>query len=155
MSSNNKRVTMEEFIAKAIEVHGDKYNYNKVNYVNSKTKITITCNEHADFEQKPYNHLIGQGCPECGKLKSTEAKKNTQEEFITRSEIMHKSKYLYNKVNYLGTDTKVTITCPIHGDFQQTPHNHSKGVGCNECGRASTIKLRSSNSKENLLLKQS
>lgn len=59
--------SQEKFIQQAKEVHGNKYTYNKVNYINNKTKVTITCSEHGDFEQLPYNHLQGQGCPKCGR----------------------------------------------------------------------------------------
>ena len=54
-----KTLTTEQFIEKARSIHGDKYNYSKVNYINNKTKVTITCSEHGDFEQIPYNHLQG------------------------------------------------------------------------------------------------
>ena len=58
-------LTSEDFILKAIKKHGDKYNYNKVDYINNKTKVIITCFEHGDFEQQPSNHINGNGCPYC------------------------------------------------------------------------------------------
>jgi hypothetical protein len=45
-------------------------------------------------------------------------KKLTKEEFIQRALLIHNNKYLYDKVNYINTQTKVIITCPIHGDFE-------------------------------------
>jgi len=54
-----------EFKAKARKVHGDTYNYDKVEYVSNKQKVIITCKEHGDFEQIPYTHLRGSGCPSC------------------------------------------------------------------------------------------
>lgn len=59
---------LDKFIEDAQKVHGNKYDYSKVNYVNSNTKVTITCPIHGDFEQLPLNHLKGQGCPKCSKL---------------------------------------------------------------------------------------
>lgn len=56
-----------KFIARARNTHGEKYCYDKVTYVNSKTKILITCREHGDFEQMPANHIIGNGCPNCNR----------------------------------------------------------------------------------------
>ena len=60
------KLTTEEFIKKAREVHRDKYDYSKVEYVNSKVKVTIICPEHGEFSQFPQKHLLGQGCPNCG-----------------------------------------------------------------------------------------
>ena len=59
------KLTTEEFIAKAKAVHGDRYDYSKVEYVNSKTKLCIICPKHGDFWQLPSNHLRGHGCVKC------------------------------------------------------------------------------------------
>ena len=61
-----KKKTKEEFIAKAKLVHGDKYDYSKVDYVNRKTKVCIICSKHGEFWQTPNHHLSGCGCPKCG-----------------------------------------------------------------------------------------
>jgi hypothetical protein len=60
-----KRITIEEFIKKSIKIHGNKYNYDNVNYVNNKKKISIICNKHGEFKQTPEIHLKGSGCPKC------------------------------------------------------------------------------------------
>lgn len=62
-----KKSTDEEFVFKSIKKHGDKYDYSKVEYVNSTTKVCIICPIHGEFWQKPNNHLNGQGCPKCGR----------------------------------------------------------------------------------------
>jgi hypothetical protein len=90
----NKKMNTEEFIAKAREVHGDKYDYSKVEYVNNMSKVCIICPEHGEFWQKPASHLIGRGCPICCKRKQT---MNT-EEFIARAREVHGNKYDYSKV---------------------------------------------------------
>ena len=64
-----KRYTTEEFIEKAKEIHSDKYDYSKVVYKNSSTKVEIICPKHGSFFQNPYSHLNGCGCPRCGKEK--------------------------------------------------------------------------------------
>ena len=66
------KLTTEEFIAKAKAVHGDKYDYSKVEYVKSKEKVTIICLEHGEFLQTPQKHLFGQGCPICANKKVSE-----------------------------------------------------------------------------------
>ena len=111
-----------------------KYTYNKTIYINSSTKVIITCPVHGDFEQRPGNHLQGQGCLKC-KIENT-AKANTlsNEQFLKRAIDKHSDFYDYSKVKYINTETKVTIICPIHGPFEQTPHDHLSGKGCRKCG---------------------
>lgn len=67
-----KRMTLDEFVAKANAVHSNRYNYSKSVYVNGTTKIIIICPEHGEFEQRPYMHLQGQGCPVCAHAKRAE-----------------------------------------------------------------------------------
>ena len=66
---NRQRDTLstEEFITKAKNVHGDRYDYSKTNYVNYRAEVCITCKKHGDFYQTAENHLYGKGCPKCGK----------------------------------------------------------------------------------------
>ena len=63
--ADKKRLSREEFINRAQEIHQDKYNYSEVLYVNMNTKIKIHCIIHGFFYQMPYNHLVGMGCPGC------------------------------------------------------------------------------------------
>lgn len=60
------------FINKALIKHSNKYTYNNLVYVDSKSKVSITCPTHGDFQQTPGNHLYGQGCPGCRVIKSKE-----------------------------------------------------------------------------------
>ena len=120
------------FIEKARQIHNDKYDYSKVNYVNSRTKVCIICPEHGEFWQTPHNHLKGYGCAECGKKKS-HLPKITTEDFIAKSKEIHGNKYDYSKVCYKTSDTKVCIICAEHGEFWQTPSNHMNGSGCPKC----------------------
>ena len=59
------RLTKEEFIEKAKLVHGDKYDYTKVEYINNQTPIKIVCPTHGEFKMKPSHHLMGMGCHFC------------------------------------------------------------------------------------------
>ena len=120
------------FIEKARQIHNDKYDYSKVNYVNSRTKVCIICPTHGEFWQTPHNHLKGYGCAECGKEKS-HLSKMTTEDFIVKSKEIHGNKYDYSKACYKTCDTKVCIICPEHGEFWQTPSNHMNGSGCPKC----------------------
>ena len=127
-----RKVTTEEFIKKAIEIHGDKYDYSKVKYENAKTKICIICPIHGEFWQTPDLHLQGHGCNLCnGKIQIS------KDEFVKRANLIHNNKYDYSKTNYINYHTKVCIVCPIHGEFWQEPANHLSGRGCRLCSRNS------------------
>ena len=128
-----RKLTTKEFIKKAQEVHGDKYDYSKVNYKNNSTKVIITCSTHGDFKQVPAKHLIGSGCPECGLESRSELRRNPIDSFIKKAREIHGSKYDYSKVDYKNNRTKVIIICPIHGEFRQKPSNHLQGNTCPKC----------------------
>ncbi|MEP0133374.1 MAG: hypothetical protein ABJJ25_15345 [Eudoraea sp.] len=135
--SKNRKSTTPEFIEKAIKIHGNKFDYSKVEYTGSHNKVCITCPEHGEFYQKPTNHLSGNGCKKCayqyshGKYRLT-----SLETFLKKAKEIHGSKYVYSKVVWKNTYTKITIICPIHGEFTQVPQNHIRlKCGCRKCGR--------------------
>ena len=66
------KLTTEEFIAKAKAVHGDRYAYSKVKYVDNKTKVCIICKIHGEFMQPPSMHMRGHGCAKCSTERNTE-----------------------------------------------------------------------------------
>jgi len=124
-----------EFINRAKIVHGDKYDYSLVNYVNSKLKVRIICAKHGEFEQLPINHLNNkQGCPKCGKIKNHINQRKTVGEFIEKANYIHNSKYDYTKIKLINNKTKIKIICSVHGEFEQTPSNHlNHKQGCPKC----------------------
>ena len=129
----SSKLSTEEFIIKAKEIHGDKYDYSKTIYLNTKTKVTIICPTHGEFQQSPSDHLSNKSCRECGNLQISKLKKSSTEEFIIKSNFKHFNKYCYDKVNYIDDKTKVTIICPVHGEFEQIPTSHKQGNGCPGC----------------------
>ena len=137
--ANVEKQTTKDFICKAKDIHGDKYDYSNVEYVNNHTKVCIICSEHGEFWQTPKNHLKGQGCPKCAvKIRAT---KNalSKNNFIEKAKKIHGDKYDYSKVEYINTHTKVCIICPEHGEFWQMPNEHLQGCGCSKC--SNRIKL--------------
>ncbi len=68
---SERLMTTEEWVQRAREVHGDKYDYTQSVYENSRQPLKIICPIHGEFEQIAGNHLFGQGCPKCFKDKST------------------------------------------------------------------------------------
>lgn len=128
------------FIEKAKKIHGEKYDYSKVEYLSSHDKVTIICKKHGSFDQPPSRHLSNKGCPKCGIESHPKRPFNTKEMFIERAKKIHGDKYDYSKVVYTGSAKKVVITCPAHGDFSQTPNNHLSNRGCPKCVNAKISK---------------
>ena len=130
----------EKFIEKAKKIYGDKYDYSKVEYINSQTKVCIICPEHGEFLITPNDFLDGHQCKKCSN-KSRKEKLSLQiNNFIEKAKKVHGNKYDYSKVEYVNYDTKVCIICPEHGEFWQTPHSHISGKGCKKCGIEKRIK---------------
>ena len=123
------RHTNETFIEKSISIHGEKYDYSKVKYINSRKKVIIKCQEHGEFKQSPSDHIDGQGCRRCSKHPVFDTPS-----FIEDSIKIHGDHYDYSKVDYVKNNLKVKIICPTHGVFEQIPNGHLEGQGCTECG---------------------
>jgi hypothetical protein len=122
-------ISTNEFLEKCTNIHGDKYLYEKLEYIGNRINVIITCKEHGDFKQRPYNHLMGKGCPSCSGNKPL-----TKDIFIEKSKIKHKGIYDYSLVNYSNANTHVDIICKEHGIFKQSPKKHINGSGCQKCG---------------------
>ena len=143
-----RRKTTGQFIGKANAIHGDRYDYSLVEYVGSAAKVTIICSDHGPFEQTPSEHLVGSGCTKCGLNARAEARTKTTEQFISSANAVHGDRYDYSLVEYLGAQDKVTITCPDHGPFEQTPNGHLQGKGCNQCGIVASSDAKRSSTEE-------
>lgn len=128
----NTRKTTQEFISDAIKVHGHLYNYDKVIYLRNKSKVEIICNKHMSFFQSPKAHLNGQGCPKCGREKLSKLNKYTTEEILEIFRKKHGNKFIYDKLDYINFNEKITVGCPKHGYYLTTPHSHSL-YGCKKC----------------------
>lgn len=128
-----------EFIKKAKDKHGDTYGYWNVVYKNTKTKVDVFCYIHGLFSVRTDGHLSGYNCKKCAinkskeNLKAYHYKRKTQEQFINEIKNIHKDKYDYTKVIYLGDRTHIIIICPKHGEFKQSPNGHLRGHGCQKC----------------------
>ena len=129
----NQTKSKDKFVSDADEIHKNLYDYSTSEYTNTNTKVDIICKKHGLFSQTPANHLKGQGCPKCGKERMTLAQTHNTNIFISRAIAIHKNVYNYQKCNYIAAKIKVTIVCPIHGAFEQTPDSHLRGQGCPSC----------------------
>ena len=138
-----KKVTTEDFIKRAVEIHGGKYDYSLSKYKKAKEKLIIICEKHGEFKQKPNAHLGGKGCAKCAIEINSQRQKDNKKSFTEKAKNKHGDKYIYENLIYVDSKTKVSVTCKVHGDFKQTPSDHLNGYGCWECG---VIKSRSRSS---------
>lgn len=127
------KLTTEEVVNKFKKIHKNKYNYELVKYNKSIEKVNIICEKHGIFKITPNSHLNGSGCYECGLEKVGKSKRLTTEDFIKKSNKIHKNRYNYDKAIYTGYLNKLTITCKKHGDFEQKPSKHLQGQNCKKC----------------------
>lgn len=133
--ARGKKMTTNEFILKSIEIHNNKFDYSKVNYVNMKNKVIIICRIHGDFLQNPNNHLNGQGCFKC----ACDNKRSNKIDFIKKSIKIHQNKYDYSLVEYKKVTDEIEIICNKHGVFLQSPNYHLSGKGCPKCCKSIKI----------------
>lgn len=124
--------TQDAFIKKALLKHCNRYDYSKVKYIDSKTKVKIVCPIHGEFEQAPGRHLHDRACPGCGRKITEDSRRKNLKYFICKSRKKHGNKYDYSKVKYINNSTEVRIICPVHGEFEQVPENHYVS-GCRKC----------------------
>lgn len=127
----SKRKTTEGFIIDAIRIHGYKYDYSLVEYINAYTKVKIICPIHGMFEQTPTSHLSNHGCLKCSFYTYDDKK------FKIHANKVHNNFYDYSLMNYENSYTKIKIICPKHGVFEQKPAQHLFGHGCLMCKRDS------------------
>lgn len=128
-----KKYDTKLFIESAKKIHGDKYDYSRVNYVNSHTKVCIICPTHGEFWQEPNSHLNGRGCRQCADMERSKNLRHNTERFIEKARAVHGDTYIYDKTAYIKDSMHVLITCRIHGDFMQIANAHLSGCGCPLC----------------------
>lgn len=132
-----KRVTTEDLVKRARKIHGDRYDYSKTNYINSKTKVIITCQSHGDFLMTMGNHTHKtrpQNCPKCMKVHRYDTN-----EWINHSKSKFGDKFDYSDTVYVNARTKLVIKCNIHGNLLVDPTNHIiSPTGCERCSSQQT-----------------
>lgn len=146
------KLCQEQVIEKFSSVHGDRYDYSNVIYATSETKVQIKCFKHGVFEQTPYTHLNGAGCPACGILKRSITRRKDQQEVLAAFNKKHLGIFDYSKVVYTTIHKKVIIICSKHGEFLQTPAAHIRGSGCPSC-KLEFLREKFSSSQEKVIEK--
>ena len=129
----------ESFINRANKKHSNFYDYSKVQYIACKQKVIIICPKHGEFRQTPGNHMMGQGCKQCGIARRAKSHLYTTDIFINKAKKIHGNKYDYSGVFYKKSNLKIEIACKEHGSFSQTANDHLSGYGCKQCAIESNI----------------
>ena len=129
----NNMLSQEEFVNISKSIHGNKYDYSKVNYINKRIKVKIICYTHGEFEQTPHHHLSNLGCSRCSGMRKK------SEDIILEFETTHGDTYDYSLVDYKGAKSNVKIICKKHGIFEQSPESHRTKSGCPKCGNNTSI----------------
>ena len=138
----------ESYIARAKAKHGEKYDYSRLIYKNSKAKVEIICSSHGSFMQNPGDHLRGKGCPSCSGNKKMDTGL-----FVAKAREKYGSKFAFDKTCYKNARTKLIVTCSEHGDIEVAPDvflNRSK-TGCNKCGNAITADKKTKYNTEKIV----
>jgi len=122
-----KKMTQKEFVVKAKKIH-PKYDFSKVLYINSQTKVEIVCTIHGSFFIRANGLLNGKGCAQCAGNVKLDTKS-----FVEKAKKLF-PEYDYSKVIYITNRVKVKVECPIHGEFEILPTDILNKHGCKECG---------------------
>lgn len=125
--------TLAQFLTRAQAAHGDRYDYSRVVYRKVEAKVEIVCPEHGAFWQTPMDHAAGHGCAACGVEKCAASHRQDADTFIARARAKFGDTLDYSQMGYRNTTTNITIICPVHGPFQQTPNEHLVSTGCPIC----------------------
>ncbi len=118
-----------EFINKSKEIHGDKYDYSEVKYINNLTEVKIICKSHGPFTQLPKVHKRGNGCTKCSLLSMADIKisKSKVKFFNEIQEKDNEKRWDYTKAEqeFCGTNKNITLKCNGCGiETKRTPHKH-------------------------------
>ena len=132
-AEKEKDVIIKQFLEAASNIHNNKYTYDMSTYKNNRTPIQIHCSKHGEFLQTTSNHLKGHGCRKCQYEELAANLRKPQDTFIHECSIVNDYKYDYSKTVYINLHKKITVICPVHGDFEQWAGHHIRGVGCPSC----------------------
>lgn len=132
-----KTVSFQEFLTRSEQAQKIVHDYSSVVWVNTKTPVVITCLKHGPFTQLPSSHMLGYGCPGCGRDVVEAASTDDGEDFARKAKANRGDSYDISKVKYIRSCVPVEIGCkvPGHGSFWMTPNKFLSGRDCPKCGK--------------------
>jgi len=135
--NNDRRISKEDFVERAKQKFGSKFDYSNMSYTDYNSPVAIVCKEHGEFEVTPFLHLLypSGGCRECRiEIQSASNRKMTTEQFVEQALSVHGSKYDYSNAKYTSHKKAVSIRCIMHNlGFEIKPESHLRGKGCPLC----------------------
>lgn len=146
------RLTNEEFLARARQVHGEKFDYSRVEYIDAFAPMEIKCVQCDRWFSTSYQgHVLRKrGCSKCtGRISRNGNRPMTTEQFVARAIEVHGQKYSYEQTECMGSKSKVTICCPKHSYFTQAAGDHLSGYGCQKCGAEARKSVRRAEAEKN------
>lgn len=133
-----ERLTTEEFIKRSIEIHGDRYDYSKVEVNGIDNKVIIGCSVHGDYLVRCRTHLHGRNCSKCVDRINAKRVSLKEDEVVRRCVEIWGDRFDYSEINYTKIVNKHKITCNVCGTtFYQSLNSHikHKANGCPICRR--------------------
>lgn len=130
---SNTGKAKDEHLAEIRALH-PQYDFSRAIYVDSKTKMTVTCPEHGAFCSTPNALKVGQGCPKCGKVRTAASRRMTVEQAQALAQAAHGDRYQYDWSTFKKSTEPMRMVCKEHGEFWQKMDFHRTGVGCATCG---------------------
>lgn len=132
-------MSKDEFLKRCFNKYGDRFKYDLTNYNGlTKNKINVICSIHGEFSILPCNHILktSEGCQKCGRVRASKNKTRSYDDFLIKSNQIHKYKYIYSEENnntYKNKKSIVKIICKEHGEFKKKAQKHIAGQGCFRC----------------------
>ena len=123
-----RKLTTEEFVARSLNIHNNRYDYAHTQYRGYAIPVIITCRIHGPFLQSPSNHLAGKGCKHCAGNQ-----RRTFQEIIQAFRTVHGNRYSYDVATLTNNKSRIRAVCEDHGPFAVSHCTHLKGAGCPEC----------------------
>jgi len=133
--SVKSKMPQSEFLRKAMETHGDRYDLSKAIVSGLQSKIVAICREHGEFYPTANNFLNGSGCPKCARSKVGAIARKPVVSIISKALKVHQGRYGYGKITYKDQQAFLKVICPVHGVFSQRAQDHLKGIGCRKCAQ--------------------
>jgi ribosomal protein L36 len=125
----SNRKTFDEFLEQARTTHGDRYQYLRESWRAQDGFVTVVCGDHGKFKQRQWNHIAGDGCPDCGLARRTLGFSG----FLERAKAIHGDRYSYLESSYIDSAGQITVICKDHGQFEKHISNLFVGQGCPRC----------------------
>lgn len=124
-------MAFDEFVAKAREARGDRFEYRQEGWAGIKGKVLIVCPNHGEFRAAAHMHLRGVECPKC----SRPGAGMTFDEMVVKAIRKYGERYSYVDEQWVGMAGNVVYDCPDHGRIVQKAFDHLNKGGCRQCGR--------------------